>query len=319
MSATPRPSFYYGGQAVLEGVMMRGRTAYAVATRSSRQDIQVTRHPGTPWVRRARVLGWPLVRGVVAMLEALVIGYRALNDSAQRLLAEADLAAGAPGGASRQGGMRLMEAATLAMAVALAVGLFVLLPAAFVRLVQAWVGSTVALNVIEGAFKALLFVGYVWAIGWMPDMTRVFQYHGAEHKAINCFESGGRLEVACARRASRFHPRCGTNFLFLVVLVSVFAFSVVTAFVGRPPLVERVLWHLAILPVVAGVSYEIIRAAGSPSASAWVRLVARPGMWLQTLTTREPDDSQLEVAIAALEAVLEQDGTLERRPEMVVA
>lgn len=323
--------FYYGGQAVLEGVMMRGRTAYAVATRSPGSGIQVSRHPGSPWVRRARPLGWPLVRGVVAMAEALVIGYRALNASAERLLAadavsgtaRAETAPEAFGrGQSGQDGarlearkppspaMRLMEAATLVLGAGLAIGLFVLLPAAVVRLVQPFLPGSLALNLVEGALKAALFVGYVWAIGFLPDMARVFQYHGAEHKAINCYEAGWALEVPLVRRASRIHPRCGTNFLFLVVLVSVVIFSAVTGFTGRPPFLERVAVHLLILPLVAGAAYELIRAAGRPSAPIWVRWLARPGMWLQNLTTREPDDSQIEVAIAALRAVLEHDGAL---------
>ena len=307
--------FYYGGQAVLEGVMMRGLTAYAVATRTPGAGIQVSRHPGVPWVRRARPLGWPLVRGVVAMAEALVIGYKVLNASAERLLA-----AEAAGGASnaeptadegrRSATMRLMEAATLVLGVGLAIGLFVLLPAAAVRLVQPFLPGALALNLLEGALKAALFVAYVWAIGFMPDLARVFQYHGAEHKAINCYEAGWALEVPNVRRASRIHPRCGTNFLFLVVLVSVVIFSAVTAFTGRPPFLQRVAIHLLILPLVAGSAYELIRAAGRPSAPAWVRWLAKPGMWLQNLTTREPDDSQIEVAIAALRAVLEHDGVL---------
>ena len=298
--------FYYGGQAVLEGVMMRGRTAYAVATRSPTCGIQVSSHPGAPWVRRARPLGWPLIRGVVAMAESLVIGYRALNASADRLLAEGEPAESRQG--ARPASVRLMEAATLVLGVALALGLFVLLPAAVVRWLQAWVSAPVALNLVEGAVKAALFVAYVWVIGYLPDMSRVFQYHGAEHKAINAYEAGWPLEVAQVRRASRIHPRCGTNFLFLVVLVSVVAFSTATAFTGRPPLWGRVAVHLLILPVVAGTAYELIRAAGQPDAPRWVRALAGPGMWLQRLTTREPDDAQIEVAIAALRAVLEHDG-----------
>ena len=303
--------FYYGGQAVLEGVMMRGRTGYAVATRSSSCGIQVSRHPGEPWVRRARPLGWPMVRGVVAMAEALVIGYRALNASAERLLAEEGGSGSSPSDKASVS-VKLMEAASLVLGIALAVGLFVLLPAAAVRWLQPHVSSALALNLAEGAIKAGLFVAYVWAIGFLPDMARVFAYHGAEHKAINCYEAGWPLDLAHVRRASRIHPRCGTNFLFLVVLVSVVVFSVVTSFTGHPPLLERVAVHLLILPLVAGAAYELIRAAGRPSAPWWVRGLARPGMWLQRLTTREPDDAQVEVAIAALEAVLERDGVSPR-------
>ncbi|MEW6047063.1 MAG: DUF1385 domain-containing protein [Bacillota bacterium] len=309
--------FYYGGQAVLEGVMMRGRTAYAVATRSPKEGIHVTEHPGQPWVRRARLLGWPLMRGTVAMAEALVIGYRALNDSARRLMEAEDGAQEAPS-PRQSAAARLMEVATLVLGVGLAVALFVLLPAAVVRLVEPFLPGSVLLNLVEGAVKATVFIGYVWAIGFLPDMARVFQYHGAEHKVINCYEAGRPLEVASARQASRIHPRCGTNFLFLVVLVSVVAFSVVTGFTGRPPVAERVAIHLLILPLVAGTAYELIRAAARPSAPLIVRWLARPGMWLQGLSTREPDDAQLEVAIAALRAVLERDGAATPGREVVV-
>lgn len=293
--------FYYGGQAVLEGVMMRGRRVYAVAVRAPGRDIQVLEQPSVPWARRFRPLRWPLLRGAVAMAEALVIGYRALNESAAQLMED-----GEPAG-RKSGWTRAVEWLSPVLGVGLAIVLFVLVPAAAVRWAQSWIGQPALLNLFEGLIKAVLFVGYIGVIGMWREMARVFQYHGAEHKAINCYEAGEPLSVETVRRHSRIHPRCGTNFLFLVVLVSVVVFSVVTAVNGRPPFLQRVLVHLAILPLVAGVAYELIRAAARKDAPGLARLISRPGMWLQYLTTREPDDSQIEVAIAALSAVLRHD------------
>lgn len=298
--ATP---FFYGGQAVLEGVMMRGQRSVAVATRHPTLGLSLSREVSIPWVQRARALRWPLVRGFVAMIEALVIGYRALNESAARLMADE----AQPERAETPRWYLVVQLGSVVLALALTVGLFVALPAAVVRWLGPTIGSGVGLNLVEGLVKATIFVGYVAAIGLMPDMARVFQYHGAEHKAINCYEAGWPLEVFHARQASRIHTRCGTNFLFLVVLTSVVVFSLLTAF-GRPPLLMRILIHLAILPLVAGIAYEWIRAAARPNAPRLVRLLVGPGLWLQRLTTREPDAAQLEVALAALQAVLQMDG-----------
>ena len=318
-SARREEPFFYGGQAVLEGVMMRGRHGYAVAVRGRDARITVAEHPFAPWVRRARPLRWPLVRGVAAMMEALVIGYRALNESVAHLLAEEEPAAraaaagalgraagqarGRPGGA----GVAAAQAASVALAGGLAVVLFVALPAVAVRYLQRYVAAPLALNLMEALIKAAVLVGYVAVIGLWPDMARVYQYHGAEHKAINCLEAGDPLDVEHVRRHSRLHPRCGTSFLLLVVLISAVLFSAVTAFGGHPSLLKRVLVHLALLPLVAALAYEVIRAAARPDGPRAARLLARPGMWLQRLTTREPDGAQMEVAIEALRAVLQQE------------
>src|SRR5690606_23576572 len=189
-------------------------------------------------------------------------------------------------------------------AVGLTVGLLVVLPAYVIRLIQDAIAHNVVLNLVEGLIKITVFALYILAIGQMPDVRRVFQYHGAEHKAINCYEAKLPLTVDNVRRQSIVHTRCGTNFILIVLFMSVFVFS----FFGRPPFLLRVLYHLAVLPVVAGLSYEVIRHAARENALTVVKWLATPGLWMQRLTTRTPDDAQIEVAIAALKKVLARDG-----------
>jgi len=186
------------------------------------------------------------------------------------------------------------------MAVGLTVVLFIMLPAYVVKLVQANISSNILLNLVEGLVKISFFLIYVLAISFMRDIRRVFEYHGAEHKTINCYESGDELTVENVQRHTRFHKRCGTSFIVVVLLVSILVFSVF----GRPPFLQRVLLHLALLPVVAGISYEFIRLAGKPKAPWLIRLLSYPGIWTQYITTREPDKEQIEVAIKSLTAVL---------------
>lgn len=287
-------SFFYGGQAVIEGVMMRGRESLSIAVRRPDESVAVHEEPLRPWAARWPFLKWPLVRGAVALVEAMVIGMRALNFSANQQVAEDE---------QEQLGFWEM-AVTFLIAIALTVGLFILLPAFIIRLVQDSISSNVLLNLVEGAIKITFFSVYIVAIGQMEDIKRVFQYHGAEHMAINCHEANLPLTVDNVRKQSLIHTRCGTNFLLIVLFMSVFLFS----FFGRPPFLQRVGLHLLLLPVVAGLSYEVIRHAAKENAFAVVRWVATPGMWMQRLTTRRPEDKQIEVAIEALERVLAQDG-----------
>lgn len=294
-------SFFYGGQAVIEGVMMRGRDALSIAVRRPDQSVVVQEQPLKPWSLRFPFLKWPLVRGAVALVEAMIIGMRALNFSANQQVEE-----------DEQESLGFMEMAiTFLIAMALTVGLFVLLPAYIIRLIQDSVASNVVLNLIEGVIKITFFSLYIIAIGQMSDIKRVFQYHGAEHMAINCHEAGHPLTVENVRDHSLIHTRCGTNFLLIVLFMSVFLFS----FFGRPPFLQRVGLHLLLLPVVAGLSYEVIRHAARDNALAVIRWLATPGMWMQRLTTRCPEDDQIEIAIEALERVLVRDGALptERR------
>lgn len=288
--------FFYGGQAVIEGVMMRGRSSLAVAARRPDGQVVVHEEELRPWSQRYPFLAWPLVRGAVALAEAMIIGVRALNFSANEQVAEEE-------------GEELTFkelAATVAIALLLTVGLFVLLPAFIIRLIQDAVTNDVVLNFIEGFIKIGFFSLYIVAIARMEDIKRVFQYHGAEHKAINCYEAGLPLTVDNVGRQSIVHTRCGTNFILIVLFMSVFLFS----FFGRPPFFLRVGIHLALLPLVAGISYEIIRHAARDDAFFLVRWLATPGLWMQRLTTRVPDEAQIAVAITALEHVLVQDGAL---------
>lgn len=282
----------YGGQAVIEGVMMRGKETVVTAVRKSNQEIVVRREKIKPWGDRWPILKWPLVRGVTALLESLVLGLEALTFSAAEAGEEADA--------------RLSTkdfVVTFGAAFILTVVLFIMIPAYLIRLVSTHIPSNLLLNLVEGLIKVGIFLGYIVAITWLEDIRRVFQYHGAEHKTIHAYEAGEPLEVEKVRKYSTIHPRCGTNFILLVLLVSVFIFS----FFGRPPFVQRVLIHIAILPLVAGVSYEILKAAGKERPNLLIQALAAPGMWLQHLTTREPDDAQLEVAIHSLKEVLREE------------
>ncbi len=293
-------NFFYGGQAVIEGVMMRGRNSMAIAVRKQSGDVVVREDRLNSITARFPFLKWPLVRGVVALIEAMVIGIRALNYSASQFAEEEEEELGAK-----------EIALTMGVALLLTVGLFVVLPAYFLNFVQEYISSNVLLNMIEGGFKITVFVAYILAISAMKDIRRVFQYHGAEHKAINCLEAGDPLTVEQVRRHTLIHRRCGTSFIIFVLLVSIFVFS----FFGRPPFLLRVGLHLALLPVVAGISYEIIRLAGRQNAPWIVRILSLPGMWTQRLTTREPDDDQIEVAIRSLDVVLQHDA-VERHKEV---
>lgn len=285
-------NFFYGGQAVIEGVMMRGRKSLAIAVRKINGEISIKEENLTSITQRFPFLKWPFLRGSVALIEAMVIGIKALQFSAAEYAEEEEEQLGAK-----------EIALTLVLSVALTVGIFIVLPAFILRFIQSHVASNVLLNIIEGGLKMALFLSYIVAISTMQEIKRVFQYHGAEHKAINCYEAGDPLTVENVRAHSLIHRRCGTSFIIFVLMVSIFIFS----FFGRPPFIQRVLLHLALLPVVAGISYEIIRLAGRKRTPWIIRVLSQPGMWAQRLTTREPDDEQIEVAIRSLEVVIDRD------------
>lgn len=286
--------FSYGGQAVIEGVMMRGKHFTSIAVRKMNQDITVKVDALKPWSDRFPILKKPIIRGAVALIETLIIGLKSLSYSAAEY------------SESEEEQLTTKELVlTMAFAVLLTVGLFIILPAYVIRLIQSAISSNFLLNLIEGLIKVSFFVAYIIGISWMKDIQRVFEYHGAEHKAINCHEAGCELTVDQVRRHSRIHARCGTNFLLIVLFTSVIVFS----FFGRPPFLQRILTHLAIMPLVAGLSYEIIRQAGRDDCHPIFRWLAKPGMALQYFTTREPDDGQIEVAIRALQSVLDKDAS----------
>ena len=276
-----------GGQVVIEGVMMRDAAKTATAVRLPNGEIAVETHPVTSIRDRYHVLNLPLIRGSVIMVESLVIGMRALSFSAQ-----------AAGEEDEQ--MTKKEIAlTILFALVLASILFIVIPTGAAHLAAAYTNDPIVFNLIEGGIRLAVFLLYIWGISWMGGIRRVFQYHGAEHKTIHCYEAGEALTVENVQKFPRLHPRCGTNFLLIVMVIAI----VFHVFFGWPDLWLRILSRLAVLPVVAGVSYEIIRFAGR-SENRIVRILITPGLWLQYLTTRPPDDEMVEVAIESLKAVL---------------
>ncbi len=282
----------YGGQAVIEGVMMKGEKNIAVAVRRNQEDIAIKEEKISFPDRKFSFLSWPFVRGVVSLVLMLYIGIRALSYSA-------DQAAEEEGEEIKIWEMLL----SIVVAFVLAVLIFVVTPAFIISLIQPYIELNLILNIIEGFIKITAFILYVFFISRLEDIKRVFRYHGAEHKVINNYESDLSLSVENARSFSPLHPRCGTSFIFLVILLSIFFFS----FFGRPPLQYRIFFHLLLLPLIAGTSYEIIKLAGREQAPAVIRALSWPGLLIQKLTTGEPDDSMLEVAITALQHVLEKE------------
>jgi uncharacterized protein YqhQ len=291
-----------GGQAVLEGVMMRGVSTWAVAVRKpvpegapegQLGEIEVTSEPLVSWAKRHRILRLPVIRGVVALAESLKIGFRALAISANaQLVDDDDEEPQAIGG--------LTWALTIAFSIALAVGLFFVVPVGATSLIKDQLGSPLLFWLVEGVLRTAIFIGYIALISRLPDLRRVFEYHGAEHKTISAFEAGDELAPERAELYSRLHPRCGTSFLLIVMVLAIFVFAPI----GLPAWYWLVLSRILGIPLIAGLSYEVIKWAGKNRSKAWVRALMWPGLMLQNLTTREPDREQLAVAIASLDAVL---------------
>ncbi|MER2600485.1 MAG: DUF1385 domain-containing protein [Caldilineales bacterium] len=303
--------FYYGGQAVMEGVMMRGRKQVAVAVRNPKGEIVIHQEPLTAAVYTKSWAKWPFVRGISMLWDALVLGTRALMWSADVALSEEeDVQFTGP-----------VAWTTVAVSLLISIGLFVLLPAAAAKWVEhqlgwpAWGGA-----LFEGVLRLVLFVLYLVAIGRIPDIRRVFQYHGAEHKTINAYEAGAALTPAEVSRFSLQHPRCGTSFLLFVLVISMILFAPLNFnFVSGPASVAlRLLSRLLLIPLVAGISYEFLRYSAGHLHQPLIRLLIAPGLALQRLTTREPDAAMLECAIAALKPVLAADG-LQPHGEAAVA
>jgi uncharacterized protein YqhQ len=294
--------FYYGGQAVMEGVMMRGQRQMAVAVRRPDGRVALYSEPLDSWVYRSPVRHWPLLRGVFVLWDALLLGMRALTLSANVALGGADGAEGAAGDDGGLAGPALW--ATVAVSLCFAVGLFFVLPLGLIHLLDRWIASALVSNVVEGVIRLGLLVGYLALIGRLPDVRRLFGYHGAEHKTINAYEAGAPLDVATVQRQSTLHTRCGTGFLLVVVLFSI----VVFAFLGRPPLPLRVLSRIVLVPVIAAFAYEFVRFGAAHYGNRLVRGLLTPSLALQRLTTREPDDGMVETAIVAFRRVLVADG-----------
>ena len=308
-----------GGQAVLEGVMMRGVSTWAVAVRkalpeqlgeegldpeeAARGDVEVKSFPLTSVLKRHRVLRWPIIRGVVALGESLAIGFKALGISANAQIPDEEEPISGR-----------MWAGTVVVAVALAVGLFFVVPVGLTSLIKDQLNSSFLFWLVEGVLRTAIFLGYIVLLSRLRDLRRVFEYHGAEHKTISCFEADLELTPENAQRFSRLHPRCGTSFLLIVMIVAIFVFAPI----GLPAWYWLVLTRIIGVPLIAGISFEIIKFAGRNRRKRWVRAVMWPGLQLQKLTTREPDLSQLAVAIAAMNAVLAVETPGSERPEDLV-
>jgi len=300
-----------GGQAVLEGVMMRGVSNWAVAVRKPTEEqlldadggpiaamgeVEVTTFPLDSAMRRHRLLRLPIIRGVVALGGSMVIGFRALEVSANAQMPVED--------AEEQEEIpRAVWAGTVIVAMVLAIVLFFLIPVGLTSLIKHQLGSSLLFWLVEGLIRTSLFLGYMLLLSRVRDLRRVFEYHGAEHKTISCYEAGLELTPENAKRFSRLHPRCGTSFLLVVMIVAIFVFAPI----GLPAWYWLMATRVLGVPVIAGISFELIKFAGRNRSRPWVRAVMWPGLKLQLLTTREPDLAQLEVAIAALKAVLARE------------
>lgn len=288
--------FYYGGQAVIEGVMMRGRQRASVVVRRPGGEL-ITHNedlPGVLYQRRWARL--PLIRGLITLWEMLILGTRMMLFSAN-VQARGVVGAEVP---------RSLVAGMLVFSLSFAVGVFFVLPLLLTRAGGHWVHSTLGANALEGGVRLLLFILYLRLIGQLGRMRRVFQYHGAEHKTINAYEHGAVLSPAVVQRYSTIHVRCGTAFLLWVVVISIFVFGLL----GHPPLLLGVVERMVLIPLIASLSYEVLRVGARFYHLPPVRLILQPGLWLQRLTTREPSDDQIEVAIAALMPVLAADNIL---------
>jgi uncharacterized protein YqhQ len=301
-----------GGQAVLEGVMMRGPSAWSVAVRKADGDIAEVNRPVASVLLKHKWLRIPIVRGVIALGESLAIGFRALAISANYAAQE-----------ERKDGDEDVQTeltkAQLAFAFAIAIGFALLLFKVSPALITNWlpIESTGAFVVIEGLVRVTIFIAYLVGIGYLPDLKRVFQYHAAEHKAINAYEAGEPLEPEVVARHSLLHVRCGTAFLLYVMVIGIFVF----AFFGQPDWPVLIASRILALPLIAGIAYEIIRFAGKHPTHPVLRPLLMPGLWLQRLTTREPSLDQIEVSIRALKEVLRLEGriTPEEREVEVMA
>ena len=298
-----------GGQALIEGIMMRGPVLTSMATRMPDGSIDVetwNTHKGskTPWTRKA-----PFIRGIFNMVDSMVVGYHCLMKSAEKAGVEEEPSKFDKWLEKKLGHnmMKMLGGFAAVLGVALAVVLFIFIPTGLSSLLKPLTGTGVGLSLIEGLIKVIILVGYMWLCSRMKDMRRVFEYHGAEHKSVACYEAGLPLTVENVRPQRRLHPRCGTSFLFLVVFISI----IIGSFISWDNPAIRMLLKLLLIPVVVGISYELIKLAGR-SDGIFTRIISAPGMWLQHITTCEPDDGQIECAIAALTAVIPEDENADR-------
>lgn len=290
-----------GGQAVIEGVMMRGSMGLATAVRLPNGKIEIKEEKTTSLTKKNKFLGLPIIRGFVSLIESLIIGIKSLEYSASFFEDEEEEESKFDkwfNKTFKEKGNSIIMGISLVLSLALSVALFFILPTLLTSVVKKLLTSNViVLNIIEGIIRVLIFLSYVYFVGKMEDINRLYQYHGAEHKTIFCYENEVELTPENAIKFSRLHPRCGTNFLFLVMVISIIIFS----FTGWESALQRVISRIILLPLVSGITYEVIRWLGKSNTKV-AKIISWPGLLLQKITTKEPDLDMLEVAIASLKA-----------------
>ncbi|MEF9916436.1 MAG: DUF1385 domain-containing protein [Lachnospiraceae bacterium] len=301
-----------GGQAVIEGIMMKNGDAYAVAVRKQNGEIVLQREDYNSIIKWKKLTKIPFIRGVFNFIDSMVLGMKTLTYSASFFEEEEEVLTTAEQKEKKEKQEKFIMGATVAFSIVLAIGIFMVLPYFLSGLLSKTVTSQAVRAIIEGVVRLLIFVGYVLLISQMKDIKRVFMYHGAEHKCINCIETGKELTVENVRNSSKQHKRCGTSFLLFVMLVSIILFFFIR--VDSPVL--RVVIRIALVPVIAGISYELIKWAGN-SDNPIVGVLSKPGLWLQKLTTKEPEDDMIEVAIEAVESVFDWKQYLENSQQEV--
>jgi len=289
--------FYYGGQAVIEGVMMRGRKAAVIAVRRPNGEVVIDPQPLLA-ISTSRARRIPLIRGVVVLIESMVLGIKALLHSANLSMEEEE---------EKEKISGWVAWGAMVGSVALVVALFFLAPLFLANLVGGYIQSSIVFHLIEGFIRLGIFIAYLKSMTLSPSIRRVFAYHGAEHKVVNAYEAGVPLEMEAVKRYSTAHVRCGTSFLFIVLIIAIIVF----ALIGRPSLGVMVLSRVVLIPAIAALGYEATYFGARHSDSRLVKAFLAPGLWLQGLTTSEPDDSQLEVALSALKRMVEIDGVEE--------
>ena len=292
-----------GGQAILEGVMMRAPRAMAIAVRRPSGEIVVKREQMPPLSERYPIVKLPILRGAVALFTSLILGIKALNFSANEALEEE---VDENGESKKEELTSWALAGTMAVAFGFGIALFFFLPLYLTKLLVPIIGDhNVVFNLVDGVIRVIVFLIYIWSIARMKDIQRVFQYHGAEHKTIFAFEAGAELTIERVKTFSRLHPRCGTSFLLIVMLVSIGVFSLIPK---AWPFAYKALSRVVLLPLIAGISYEFLKWSAKNDQNPLVKLVITPGLALQRLTTREPDDDQIEVAIRSVKEALDENG-----------
>ncbi|MEX0602317.1 MAG: DUF1385 domain-containing protein [Bacteroidota bacterium] len=303
-----------GGQAVIEGVMMRAPGSVATAVRRLNGEIVVHREPFVSFNERFKLLNVPILRGAAGLIDMMYLGIRTLNFSADIAVMDADAEEGRKKGptngvsAQPKGQSTLALTLTLVIALALGIGIFFVTPLFLTTWLFDVQETALTFNLVAGTIRIAILLAYLAAISMMKDIKRLFEYHGAEHKAVFAFELNAPLEPGATQAQSRFHPRCGTSFLLIVMFVAILSFSLLDAvlmvWLGELTLLTRILTHLPFIPFVGGVAYEFIKFSAKHSSTWWGRIIVAPGLWLQSITTREPDESQIEVALVALRCAL---------------